>query len=151
MALIFLGFTFYNSHQQKKYQEQLMAYNAEQARIQAEQDSLLALNAPLPTADSAAIAAAGERLSGDSLQAAASDHASSESCWLRRSRPKPKEFTVENEVLKIDFSTRGGQVKDVTLKDYTKYAPRDERNQPVRLFDPATANFALDVLCEEWP
>ena len=41
-----------------------MAYNAEQARIQAEQDSLLALNAPLPTADSAAIAAAGERLSG---------------------------------------------------------------------------------------
>lgn len=46
-----------------------MAYNAEQARIQAEQDSLLALNAPLPTADSAAIAAAGERLSGDSLQA----------------------------------------------------------------------------------
>ena len=50
MALIFLGFTFYNSHQQKKYQEQLMAYNAEQARIQAEQDSLLALNAPLPTA-----------------------------------------------------------------------------------------------------
>ena len=69
VALIFLGFTFYNSHQQKKYQEQLMAYNAEQARIQAEQDSLLALNAPLPTADSAAIAAAGERLSGDSLQA----------------------------------------------------------------------------------
>ena len=39
VALIFLGFTFYNSHQQKKYQEQLMAYNAEQARIQAEQDS----------------------------------------------------------------------------------------------------------------
>ena len=31
VALIFLGFTFYNSHQQKKYQEQLMAYNAEQA------------------------------------------------------------------------------------------------------------------------
>ena len=29
VALIFLGFTFYNSHQQKKYQEQLMAYNAE--------------------------------------------------------------------------------------------------------------------------
>ena len=28
VALIFLGFTFYNSHQQKKYQEQLMAYNA---------------------------------------------------------------------------------------------------------------------------
>ena len=27
VALIFLGFTFYNSHQQKKYQEQLMAYN----------------------------------------------------------------------------------------------------------------------------
>ena len=25
VALIFLGFTFYNSHQQKKYQEQLLS------------------------------------------------------------------------------------------------------------------------------
>lgn len=142
MALIFLGFTFYNSHQQKKYQEQLMAYNAEQARIQAEQDSLLALNAPLPTADSAAIAAAGERLSGDSLQAQRRIMQFGE-LLAAAQQAEAEEFTVENEVLKIDFSTRGGQVKDVTLKDYTKYAPRDERNQPVRLFDPATANFAL--------
>ena len=142
VALIFLGFTFYNSHQQKKYQEQLMAYNAEQARIQAEQDSLLALNAPLPTADSAAIAAAGERLSGDSLQAQRRIMQFGE-LLAAAQQAEAEEFTVENEVLKIDFSTRGGQVKDVTLKDYTKYAPRDERNQPVRLFDPATANFAL--------
>lgn len=66
-----------------------MAYNAEQARIQAEQDSLLALNAPLPTADSAAIAAAGERLSGDSLQAQRRIM-QFESSLLRRSRPKPR-------------------------------------------------------------
>ena len=132
VALIFLGFTFYNSHQQKKYQEQLMAYNAEQARIQAEQDSLLALNAPLPTADSAAIAAAG----GDSLQAQRRIMQFGE-LLAAAQQAEAEEFTVENEVLKIDFSTRGGQVKDVTLKDYTKYAPRDERNQPVRLFDPA--------------
>lgn len=119
-----------------------MAYNAEQARIQAEQDSLLALNAPLPTADSAAIAAAGERLSGDSLQAQRRIMQFGE-LLAAAQQAEAEEFTVENEVLKIDFSTRGGQVKDVTLKDYTKYAPRDERNQPVRLFDPATANFAL--------
>lgn len=113
VALIFLGFTFYNSHQQKKYQEQLMAYNAEQARIQAEQDSLLALNAPLPTADSAAIAAAGERLSGDSLQAQRRIMQFGE-LLAAAQQAEAEEFTVENEVLKIDFSTRGGQVKDVT-------------------------------------
>ena len=46
VALIFLGFTIYNSHQQKKYQEELAAYNATQAEWQAEQDSIAALNAP---------------------------------------------------------------------------------------------------------
>ena len=36
---------------------------------------------------------------------------------------EPEEFTVENEVMTVRFSTRGGQITGVTLKDYTKYAP----------------------------
>ena len=43
----------------------------------------------------------------------------------------------------VTFSTRGGQIRDVLLKDYTKYAPRGERNIPVSLMDPATARFDL--------
>lgn len=52
---------------------------------------------------------------------------------------EPEEFTVENEVMSVRFSTRGGQITGVTLKDYTKYAPRGERNQLIELMDPATA------------
>lgn len=35
-----------------------------------------------------------------------------------------EEFTVENDVMIVTFSTRGGRITGVTLKDYTKYAPR---------------------------
>ena len=31
----------------------------------------------------------------------------------------------------------------MTLKEYTKYAPRGERHEPVELFDPATARFGM--------
>ena len=54
-------------------------------------------------------------------------------------------LTVENDVLRIDFSSRGGQIVGVTLKDYTRYAPRGERTEPVQLFDPATARFNLSL------
>ena len=54
-----------------------------------------------------------------------------------------REFVVENDVMAVTFSTRGGQIRDVLLKDYTKYAPRGERNIPVSLMDPATARFDL--------
>ena len=43
----------------------------------------------------------------------------------------------------VRFSTRGGQVAGVMLKDYTRYAPRGERNELVELFDPSTASFDL--------
>lgn len=142
VGLIFLGFTFYNSHQQKQYQEQLMVYNAEQARIQAEQDSLEALRTPVPTVDSLAVIAGGVKPQSDSLQAWQRATQFGESLAAAQ-QAEESEFSVENDVLKIDFSTRGGQVKGVTLKDYTKYAPRGERNEAIQLFDPATANFGL--------
>ncbi len=141
VALIFLGFTFYNSYQQKKYQEQLAEYNAEQAQVQAEQDSLAALNAPqAPALDSLAMAESGA--AADSLQAERRVMQFGE-LLAEAQQAEAREFSIENDVLKIDFTTRGGQVKGVTLKDYTKYAPRDERNELVQLFDPASENFNL--------
>ena len=56
---------------------------------------------------------------------------------------EPEEFTVENEVMTVRFSTRGGQITGVTLKDYTKYAPRGQREQPIELTDPASARFDM--------
>ena len=135
IALLFAGFTFYSSREQKRYQQEL-------AQWQAYQDSVAAASAPavLP-ADAAGSGSAAESvvteqeqqrrvsLVGETLAAAEAAAA--------------EEFTVENDVMTVRFSTRGGQIKGVTLKDYTKYAPRHERHQPVELFDPASARFAL--------
>ena len=43
----------------------------------------------------------------------------------------------------VRFSTRGGQITGVTLKDYTKYAPRGQRDQLIELMDPASARFDM--------
>ena len=138
IALIFLGFTLYNSKQQQKWQ-------AEQAAIEAEAalaDSLeRALNPALPVADPTAGVTPAQ---SDSL--ALNAEAAYYGPQLAAARTaEPETFTVENGVMKVEFSTRGGQITDVTLKDYTKYAPKGERNQPVRMFDPELSNFDLSL------
>lgn len=138
IALIFLGFTLYNSKQQQKWQ-------AEQAAIEAEAalaDSLeRALNPALPVADPTAGVTPAQ---SDSLALHAEAAYSGPQLAAARTA-EPETFTVENGVMKVEFSTRGGQITDVTLKDYTKYAPKGERNQPVRMFDPELSNFDLSL------
>ncbi|MCM1151522.1 MAG: membrane protein insertase YidC, partial [Alistipes senegalensis] len=60
-----------------------------------------------------------------------------------------EEFTVENDVMKVRFSTRGGRIAGVELKDYTVYAPKGETGRPVELFDPAGARFALTFFLKQ--
>ncbi len=133
VSLLFVGYSIYNSKQQLKYQEQLTAW-------QNYQDSLARANAP--------------EVPADSLEYTAPEADSPEEVLQRKvavvgetlaaaSEGEEQIVTVENDVLKIDFSTRGGRVKDVTLKEYTKYAPRGERNEQVKLFDPESANFSM--------
>ena len=141
VTVLFLGFAYFNSKQQEKYQRELAAY-------QARQDSLAALNAPVrpaPAPDST------------SLTAGVPDDAAMsmpEAEYRRRSEllgdalaeahaAEAAEIVAENDVMKVTFSTRGGQVTDVVLKDYTRYAPRGERNEPIRLFDPESARFNM--------
>lgn len=140
VAALFLGFAYFNSKQQEKYQRELAAY-------QARQDSLAALEAPVgPVAapDSTALT----ELPGDAAQSLP------EAEYRRRSdllggalaeahAAEASEIAVENDVMTVTFSTRGGQVTDVALKDYTRYAPRGERNEPIRLFDPESARFNM--------
>ena len=112
VAVLFLGFAYFNGKEQEKYQQEMAAW-------QAYQDSLSAAQRPaVPVA-------------ADSLSAVAGSEGEAAS------------FSVENDVLKVDFSTRGGQITGVTLKEYTKYGPRGERTEPVALMDPSTARFDL--------
>ena len=149
VAVLFLGFAYVNTKQQEKYQQEMAAW-------QAYQDSVAAASRPaVPAADSAAggvaesaVAAFGEATAPE----AAADMA--ETVRQRRiaamgeyltaaQEAEPEEFTVENEVMTVRFSTRGGQITGVTLKDYTKYAPRGQRDQLIELMDPASARFDM--------
>ena len=140
VAVLFLGFAYFNSQQQKEYLEQKAAY-------EAYVDSVAAVaRAAAPVADSLA--------SGNGVQAevAAAEAAAAvrerqvetlgESLTAAR-EAEAEEFIVENDVMAVLFSTRGGQIKGVTLKDYTQYGPRGKRDRKIEMMDPATARFGL--------
>ena len=140
VAVLFLGFAYFNSQQQKEYLEQKAAYEAYVDSVAA------AARAAAPVADSLA--------SGNGVQAevAAAEAAAAvrerqvetlgESLTTAR-EAEAEEFIVENDVMAVLFSTRGGQIKGVTLKDYTQYGPRGKRDRKIEMMDPATARFGL--------
>lgn len=143
LALVFVGFAYLNGKEQKRYQEELAIYNAYQ-------DSVKAATMPEVVVDTTAVATAGDSVA--ELTDAPMNEA--ESAYARRVEmlgaelaaaevAEAEDFTVENEVMKLTFSTRGGQVKAVELKKYTKYGPRDERTEPVQMFDPEFERFNL--------
>ena len=140
VAVLFLGFAYFNSQQQKEYLEQKAAYEAYVDSVAA------AARAAAPVADSLA--------SGNGVQAevAAAEAAAAvrerqvetlgESLTAAR-EAEAEEFIVENDVMAVLFSTRGGQIKGVTLKDYTQYGLRGKRDRKIEMMDPATARFGL--------
>ena len=64
---------------------------------------------------------------------------------------KAERVVIENDVIKVELSTRGAQIVDVTLLDslYTKYAPKEERNEQVHLFAPESARFNMSYHLKE--
>ena len=149
VAVLFLGFAYVNTKQQEKYQQEMAAR-------QAYQDSVAAASRPaVPAADSvaggaaeSAVAASGETTApeaeADLAQTVRQRRIAAMGEYLTAAQEaEPEEFTVENEVMTVRFSTRGGQITGVTLKDYTKYAPRGQRDQLIELMDPASARFDM--------
>lgn len=60
-----------------------------------------------------------------------------------------KEVVVTNNEFTATFSSRGAHIKDLVLKDYTKYAPKNERNELVHLFDPSVSSFNLSFFLKD--
>jgi len=138
-GFIFVGFVIYNSHQQKEYQQKLAEYNAYKAQQETERlAELMSSDAEsfegLSREEIAAQAAAAEQERRDAMLGEA---------LVAAKNATESTVVMENDLLRVEFSSRGGQIKDVTLKEYTKYAPRKERTQPVRMFDPSSAWFDL--------
>ena len=130
MTLVFVGYMFYANHQAQKQQETQMAAQVEQLAEQASQ----ALATP---AEDAVSGATKTEKNSPSKLALVSD------------AEKVEEVVIENDVMQVRFSTLGAQILDVTLKDYTKYAPKEERNELVHLFDPESAYFNMSYYLKD--
>lgn len=139
MAAVFIAFAYYNGTEQQRYQEDLARYEAYQDSVaranQPQVDpAVQGVDAQAPEAVADALAAADQlhaqqvEMFGDSLMAAAEADA--------------EQLTIDNEVMQVRFSTRGGQIVDVTLKEYTKWAEQ-ERTELIELFDPSVERFDL--------
>lgn len=136
MAVIFIGYVVYSSKQQEKYREYLAQVEAEaQSEAAAAKESAADAVAP-ELADSLAAAAA---------ESAAARNAEMFGASLAAARnAEPSSVTLANDYLTAEFTTAGGMLSKVTLNDYTRYAPKGERNEKVVLFDPSSAEFDLE-------
>ena len=133
MTLVFVGYMFYANYQGKKQQEL-------QAEAQIEQLAEQASKALEPTTQ--ADHSTGATKSENKKQNGATTKLVSDAANV-------EEVVVENDVMQIRFSTLGAQIIDVTLKGYTKYAPKEVRNELVHLFDPESAYFNMSYYLKE--
>ncbi len=139
LALIFLGFTMYNNKQQEKWMAEQAQLEAEAARA----DSIYRAEHP-ELADSLNGAMLQEAAPADSLTRYTAEVAYYGAQLAEAMNRTAEELQLENDFLNLTFSTLGAQLTNVELKEYTKYAPtREERNEPVRMFDGDYSNFDL--------
>ena len=129
MALVFAGYIIYSNYELSKQAE-------EQALSQIEKQIVEASKAGAINKQQAAEKSA-QKSASTTKKVAANEES------LVKEADKAEEFDVDNDVINVRFTTEGAQIKDVTLKEYTKYAPKEERNELVHLFDPESAHFNM--------
>ena len=123
IGLVFFGYMLYNNYQMEKYNDQLALEQAVESVATEASEQLAAV-----PSDTAVQVVAEPKLVENPLIVDA---------------PEQQEVVLENDYLSITLSSVGGQIVDATLKQHTKFAPKDERNVLVKLFDPQSASFDM--------
>lgn len=135
IAVIFFGYTFFSSQQNEKYQAELAEYNARQAeREVAEQISQIDIAAQADSVDT-------ERIDTSLVDGVGAEFAPE--------LLEVEEVTLSNEVMDVKFSTQGGQVVGVTLKDYYKYSDDKDNRELVQLFEQSSAMMDFEFYVKE--
>ncbi|MBQ8916491.1 MAG: YidC/Oxa1 family insertase periplasmic-domain containing protein, partial [Alistipes sp.] len=142
MALVFIGFAYLNGKEQQRYQAELDAYHAYQDSVR---------RATMPEVDSTTYEAVATEMTTTAAEQAlaAADVAHAREVEMfgqeltEAAEAEAAELVVENEVMTVRFTTRGAQIAGVTLKEYTKYGPKEHRTEPVEMFDSAAERFNL--------
>ena len=132
IAAIFIGFSVFQSRQARK-----------QAELQAQLDSVaLAHNVDAQLAEA-------ERLASlpDSVRTLPgnSQPIYKDSLLEAASRVEAQSVTLENEKVRIEFTTRGAQPASVLVKDYTNYD-----GSPLYLFRPGGAAYSFSIYAGEY-
>ena len=129
IGVVFFGYMLFNNYQMKKYNEQLAVEQAVEAVATEASAAVAAEQAQAESVAQAAPATVVDPFIIDSAEVA--------------------EVVVENDYLTLKLSTLGGQIIDATLKEHTKYAPKEERNELVKLFDPMSARFDMSFFVKD--
>ena len=136
MSAIFIVYMVFTSRQQTQYQEYLKQVQAEEQLFESDQEAQAEQNNETeadPVSAEDAAAAAHQRqvdMFGEGLVAAKARQA--------------EQLTMQNDYLTVEFTTQGAMMQKVTLAEYTKFAPKGERNQKIVLFDPESAYFDME-------
>ena len=138
MAAIFLVYMVFTSKQQKNYQEYLEQVEA-QEQVVAEPSAAEAQNQPQSAEATEALSA--EDAAAQAIQREIDTFG--ENLSQAKSR-EAEQFTMQNDYLTANFTTQGAAMLGVTLSEYTKYAPKGERNEQVLLYDPESAKFDME-------
>jgi YidC/Oxa1 family membrane protein insertase len=132
IGAILIGFSIYSSHEQRKLQEARAEQLREQQRIQREQDSIRRANQP----DSIVISATPAATITPAQPVIDESYGS---VLALAGEGEQELITIENDLLAVTFSNKGGQVHSVQVKNY-----RTHDSLPVVLFTGEDNTFSLN-------
>ena len=133
IALIFIGFTAFQSNRARKY-----------AELQAQQDSIALAQMPQQIMDAMdSLNALEASPATDALSASQAIY--KDSLLEVASKSEGSIVTLENDVLEFKLTTKGAQPYSVRLKDYRNYDSTD-----LYLFRPGKADYSVSVYAGEY-
>ncbi len=133
IALIFIGFTAFQSNRARKY-----------AELQAQQDSIALAQMPQQIMDAVdSLNALEASPATDALSASQAIY--KDSLLEAASKSEGSIVTLENDVLEFKLTTKGAQPYSVRLKDYRNYDSTD-----LYLFRPGKADYSVSVYAGEY-
>ena len=140
MVAIFVGFSFYENHKAKEYNEWKKGQLEMQQALEQEQAAQRKAEKELSAEEVAA---------RDSMERVRIENAElyKYGSELKAARNAEAEvITLANDFIKVDFTTKGGKITNVTLLDerYTRYAD-GERTEQVELKQPAAEVFGVEL------
>ena len=133
IALILFGFTFFESGQARK-----------RAELQRQQDSIALANMPADTTLAADYSEALAQAPAEQAEAA-SGSIYTDSMLEAAHEAEGEIVTLENELIKLDFTTKGAQPYSAQLKKYSSYGGGE-----LMLFEAGGAEYAVSIYAGQY-